>query len=310
MCSDRFRSPAPPDAAAHFEPHRRHLLAVAYRFLGSVSDAEDIVQETYLRWAGAERAAIQDTRAFLSRITARLCLDQLKSARVRRETYVGPWLPEPLVEAAGFSTSPASASTDRADDVSIALMLALERLSPLERAAFVLHDAFGQGFDEVALALDRPAATCRQLAARARAHLRTDRARFKPSAGDGERFVQAFQNAARSGDLAGLTRMLATDAVMHSDSGGKVRAARRHILGGDRIARFFARLIPKKGAHRAERFVHINGLPGVLLRDARGVTETLAFEIHDGVITALYQTRNPDKLRHLAPLLPDTGEPS
>src|SRR5690606_23944190 len=135
MCSDRFRSPAlPDDAATPFEAHRRHLLAVAYRFLGSVSDAEDIVQETYLRWADAERAAIRDTRAFLSRITARLCLDELKSARVRRETYVGPWLPEPLVEAAGFSTASASADVERAEDVSIALMLALERLSPLERA--------------------------------------------------------------------------------------------------------------------------------------------------------------------------------
>lgn len=304
MCSDRSRSLAPPDAAAGFEPHRRHLLAVAYRFLGSVSDAEDIVQETYLRWAAAERGAIRENRAFLSRITARLCLDQLKSARVRRETYVGPWLPEPLVEAAGLSSSTASASADLADDVSIALMLALERLSPLERAAFVLHDAFGQSFDEVALALDRPAATCRQLASRARTHLRTDRARFKPSPDDGERFVNAFQSAARSGDLAGLTRMLATDAVMHSDSGGKVLAARRHILGGARIARFFAKLTPKKGAPLSQVFVHINGLPGLLLRDARGITETLAFEIHDGVLTALYQTRNPEKLRHLAALLP------
>ncbi len=300
MCSDRSRSPVPPDAATDFESHRRHLLSVAYRFLGSVSDAEDIVQETYLRWAGADRRAIQDTRAYLSRIAARLCLDQLKSARVRREQYVGPWLPDPIVEAAGFSTWPAP--QDKADEVSIALMLALERLSPLERAAFVLHDAFGQSFDEVAVALDRSAATCRQLATRARAHLRADRARFKPSAGDGERFVQAFQNAAQSGDLGGLTRMLAHDAVMHSDSGGKVRAARRLIIGGDRIARFFATLLPKKGAPQAQAFVRINGLPGILTRDAQGVLGTLAFEIHEGVITALYQTRNPDKLRHLPPL--------
>lgn len=298
MCSDRSRLSDSAGIAADFEAHRRHLLAIAYRFLGSISDAEDIVQETYLRWSGADRRAILDTRAFLTRITARLCLDQLKSARMRREHYVGPWLPEPLVETAGVSTASA---VEQADDVSIALMLALERLSPLERAAFVLHDAFGQSFDEVAVALGRSAATCRKLAARARTHLRTDQARFKPSPDDGERFVTAFQHAARSGDLAALTRLLATDATMHSDSGGKVRAARRLILGGDRIARFFATLTPKKGPPQAEAFVLINGLPGLLTRDAHGVTGTLAFEIHDGVITALYQTRNPDKLRHLPP---------
>jgi RNA polymerase sigma-70 factor, ECF subfamily len=307
MCSDRLRSPAHAEVLSGFEPHRAHLLAVAYRFLGSVSDAEDIVQETYLRWVAADRATVRDSRAFLSRITARLCLDHLKSARVRRESYVGPWLPEPLVETVGGTTAPHADATGFADDVSIALMLALERLSPLERAAFILHDTFGQSFDEVAAALDRPAATCRQLAARARSHLRADQARFKPSAADGERFVQAFQSAARSGDLAGLTRLLASDAVMHSDSGGKVRAARRLILGADRIARFFGTLIPKKGPPIAQRFILINGMPGILLRDSRGVLETLAFEIHDGAITALYQTRNPDKLRHLEPLLAEPG---
>lgn len=301
--SSTSSSPAgPSDAATIFEPHRRHLLSVAYRFLGSVADAEDIVQETYLRWAATEPREIQDVRAYLSRVAARLCLDQLKSARARREHYVGPWLPEPLVETAGFSTW---SEAGRANDISVALMLALERLSPLERAAFVLHDAFGQSFDEVAAVLERSPATCRQLAARARSHLRAERPRFTPSPEEGERFVREFFQAAQSGDLAGLERMLAADAVMHSDSGGKVRAARRLILGGERIARFFAMLMPKKGPPRAQTFGRINGLPGLLLVDARGVAETLALEIRDGRVAALYQVRNPDKLRHLTAVFAD-----
>lgn len=286
------------DSATGFEPHRRHLLSVAYRFLGSVSDAEDIVQETYLRWRGADPATIREPRAFLTRVASRLCLDQLKSARARREHYVGPWLPEPIVQAADFTAGPVE---DRADDVSIALMLALERLSPLERAAFVLHDAFGQSFDEVAVALERPVATCRQLAARARAHLREARPRFVVPPDEGERIVAAFQHAAQSGDVAALSRLLAADAVLHSDSGGKVRAARRHILGAERIARMFAILLPKKGPPIACTAALVNGLPGLLFVDSRGITETLAFDIRDGRIAALYSMRNPDKLRHVPP---------
>lgn len=297
MIPDVTRPGDQPDPVAEFESNRRHLIAVAYRFLGSVSEAEDIVQETYLRWAAVDPTTILDTRGYLTRVAARLCLDQLKSARAQRERYIGPWLPEPIVEAAGYTVS--SPNADRADDISIALMLALERLSPLERAAFVLHDAFGQTFEEVAVALDRSPATCRQLAARARTHLRTDRTRFTVEPAAGEKLVAAFQHAANSGDLAALTRMLTADAVMHSDSGGKVRAARRNIMGGDRIARFFAILWPKKGPPRQISAVSINGLPGLLLEDAKGVKETLAFEIQDGVVTAIYQTRNPEKLRHV-----------
>ncbi|MDD2765407.1 MAG: sigma-70 family RNA polymerase sigma factor [Opitutaceae bacterium] len=291
-------STAQTDPASGFEPHRRHLLAVAYRFLGSVSDAEDIVQETYLRWAAAGAAGIREPRGYLTRITAHLCLDQLKSARVRRERYVGPWLPEPIVEAAGFSTGPAD---DRTDDISVALMLALERLSPLERAAFVLHDAFGQSFDEVAAALDRTSSACRQLAARARKHLRTARPRFAVPPGEGERLVEAFLRATQSGDLAGLTRLLTADAVLHSDSGGKVRSARRLILGADRIARLFATLTRKYGPPHSATPARINGLPGLLMLDYNNVTQTLAFEIRDGAIATLYLIRNPDKLRHVRP---------
>jgi len=288
----------PSARAADFEPHRRHLLAVAYRFLGSVADAEDIVQETWVRWAAAEADAVAEPRAYLTRVAARLCLDQLKSARVRRERYVGPWLPEPVVEAAGYTTA---ATGGRTDDISVALMLALERLTPLERAAFVLHDAFGQSFEEVAAALDRTPTTCRQLAARARQHLREARPRFTVPPGEGERLVEAFLRATQSGDLAGLTRLLATDAVLHSDSGGKVRAARRQILGAERIARLFAILTRKHGPSRRAQSARINGLPGLVMQDAHGLTQTLAFEIRHGTIAALYLVRNPDKLRHVPP---------
>ncbi|WP_438481639.1 sigma-70 family RNA polymerase sigma factor [Oleiharenicola lentus] len=284
------------DFADSFEPHRAHLMAVAYRFLGTVSEAEDIVQETYLRWAGRAETEVREPKAFLTRIAARLCLDQLKSARVRRERYVGPWLPEPIVHAAGFTTL---FEENQADDISVALMLALERLSPLERAAFVLHDAFGQTFAEVAVALDRSPATCRQLATRARAHLRAARPRFIVPPGEGERIVEAFMRATQSGELTALTQLLTADAVLHSDSGGKVRAARRHILGAERIARMFSMLRRKHGPARSVGPVLVNGRPGLLMQDAAGITQTLAFDFRDGSITAIYLVRNPEKLRHL-----------
>jgi RNA polymerase sigma-70 factor (ECF subfamily) len=296
--SDRPSRPPPVrPSAAGFETHRRHLLAVAYRFVGSVSDAEDLVQETYLRWAATDPATVREPRAFLTRITARLSLDHLKSARVRRERYVGPWLPEPVVEAAGYATPPVA---DRTDDITVALMLALERLSPLERAAFVLHDAFGQTFEEVAAALDRTPATCRQLAARARRHLRHARPRYVVAPAEGERLAGAFLRAADSGDVTGLVRLLAADATLYSDSGGKVRAARRTIVGADRIARLFATLARKHGPPLATAPARINGLPGLVMTDPQGLTQTLAFEIRAGAITTVYLIRNPEKLRHLS----------
>ncbi len=279
-----------------FESHRRHLLAVAYRFLSSVSDAEDIVQETYLRWRAAEPGDIRDMRAYLTRIAARLCLDHLKSARVRREHYVGTWLPEPLVEPSEPGPDDESA---RADDVSFALLLALERLSPLERAAFVLHDAFGQSFDEIAATLDRSAAACRQLAARARRNLRANRPRFTVTPAQAERMTQAFLRAVNAGDVAALTELLTTDAVLRTDSGGKVRASRRDIIGPDRIARMFVSLARKYGPARKTMPARINGLPGLVMKDPFGITQTLAFDLRDGGIATLYLVRNPEKLRHI-----------
>ena len=285
------------DTARIFESHRRHLMGVAYRMLGSVSEAEDAVQEAYLRWHRADRDEVRNAQAFLTRIVTRLCLDQLKSARRKRETYVGPWLPEPLLEAAEYA---AETQSDYADDMSVALMLAMERLSPLERAAFILHDVFGVAFEEVGAALGRSGAACRQLSSRAREHLRDERPRFKVSEAEGDRFTHAFLKASQSGDTRDLRSLLAADAVLHSDGGGIKIAALNLIVGADRIARFFEGVFHKQGAGvRLVRMGEINGLPGMVTQDPDGSLQTTALEIRDGRIAAIYVVRNPQKLGHI-----------
>lgn len=285
------------ESTALFEQHREFLRSLAYRLLGSASDADDIVQETYLRWARADRTAIAEPRAYLARTATRLCLDHVKSARVRRETYVGPWLPEPVVQAAGLTAPPAG---DLAHDISYALMLALERLSPLERAAFLLHDVFGLSFDEVAETLNRSSATCRQLATRARSHVRAARPRFTVPDAEGERIAALFMQAAQTGDVAALSGLLAEDAIAYSDGGSFARAARRPILGADRISRFFGGLHARHGPAKFLQATRVNGQPGYLKGDGTTLTDAFAFDIRDGRIAALYIVRNPEKLRHLA----------
>jgi RNA polymerase sigma-70 factor (ECF subfamily) len=294
------------DPAASFEPYRRRLLGLAYRMLGSMADAEDAVQETYLRWHGTDRGKVSDARAFLMTTTARICLDLLTSARARREEYVGPWLPEPVVDTAALAPD---SHTELAEDLSIALLLTLDRLSPLERAAFLLHDVFDFSFGEVAATLDRTEAACRQLAARAREHVREARPRGTVAppprpAGSGakhEQFISAFVTATRSGDLGALTRMLASDVRVVTDGGGKASAALNVIEGADHAARFLVGAA-RKGWREdfTLRFANINGLPGVILDAPEGPVQTTAFEMEDGVIRALYVVRNPDKLGHLA----------
>ena len=285
--------------AAEFEAHRAHLLGLGYRMLGSMGEAEDAVQEAWLRFRRADRTVIREPRAFLSRIVGRLCLDALRRARARRETYVGPWLPDPVVEPEALA---AGSDSEFAADLSAGLMLALERLSPLQRAAFLLHDVFDLGFDEVAATLGRSEEACRQLAARARAQLREARPRFDLPADGGMAILGAFQDASRSGDTARLAALLAEDVAFHSDGGGRRRAALRVIRGRDRVARFLL------GVHRkfAEpvletRPVRIGGLPGILTRFADGGRQTTALQLTGGRISAIYVVRNPDKLRHLAP---------
>lgn len=290
------------DAGAGFEAHRRRLSAIAYRMLGSVAEAEDVVQDAFLRWHGADREVVDDPGAFLARIVTRLCLDRLKEARRRRETYVGPWLPEPLVTGT-WGTHPSDESV--ADDISYALLLALERLSPLERAAFLLHDVFEVEFDAISEILDRSPAACRQLASRARTHIRDGRHRFDVQATEQQRIAEAFFAAARSGDSAALGRLLAETATLHSDGGGKKIAALNVLSGSRRVVRFLSGVHRKWGREPA-RFVHrleLNGLPALLTVEADGTVQTMALAIEGDRIAALYIVRNPDKLRHLAPLI-------
>lgn len=277
------------DAAADFDPLRPKLIRVAYRMLGSVADAEDMVQEAFIRWMGADRSAVREPEAFLRRTVTRLCLDQLKSARLKRETYVGPWLPDPVVEE------------EPEDDVTLPLMLALERLSPLERAAFLLHDVFGLSFEEVAATIERDAAACRQLAARARTHVREERPRFHVEQQRGLELANAFFAASRSGDMKTLGAMLAADVSVHSDGGGKRPAALQPILGFDAVMKVheqLAALFQKHGSTLV-RAGFINGLPGFVTREADGELQSTALEIEDGKVVAIYVVRNPDKLAHL-----------
>lgn len=275
-----------------FETHRSFLVGLAYRMLGSLAEAEDIVQDAFLRWREVDQAQVEHPRAYLARVVSRLCLDRMKSAQSRREQYVGTWLPEPML---------ASPSQSIAEDLSVALLLTLERLSPLERAAFLLHDVFDMDYAEVAGAIDRSEAACRQLAARAREHVREERPRFETTEETRERLAAAFQTAMTTGDLQTIAQILADDAVFYTDGGGKRLAALNPIYGKDKILRFLVGVGTKTPLPKPENVerVDINGLPGFVVRTAEGV-ETLALEIANDRVVALYGIRNPDKLKHLS----------
>ena len=283
------------DAASAFDLLRPRLTRIAYRKLGQVADAEDIVQEAFIRWQGVDRSAVKEPQAFLRRVVTRLCLDQIKSARMRRETYIGPWLPEPLIEPVSELNEAA------ADDITLPLMMALERLSPLERAAFLLHDVFDTPFEEIAETLGRTPAACRQLAARARENLRAAKPRFPLPEAQGLRIAEAFYAASHQGNVAALRTLLAADVVVQSDGGGKRPAALIPVQGVERVLLLFARLAQFQ-AQAPGRFLGyriINGLPGFVTREADGLLQTTALQIEDGRITDIYVMRNPDKLRHL-----------
>jgi len=275
-------------------PHRGRLLGLAYRMLGSRSDAEDVVQDAYLRFAGAQD--IHNPEAFLVTIVTRLCLDRLKSAKAQREIYVGPWLPAPVFDAEGLS---ADAATELADDLSFALLLALDRLSPPERAAFLLHDVFDTPFPEIAAMLDRTEASCRQLASRARRAVRDNRPAPAQPPDNHARLLQAFGDAVASGDVARLAALLREDAVALTDGGGRKTAARNPIIGPERIARFFIGIAAKNAGHdmRIEPAM-INGAVGALLYLDGELDNTMSMAISGDKIAAIYIVRNPDKLRH------------
>jgi RNA polymerase sigma-70 factor, ECF subfamily len=293
---------APATADPAFLPHYRYLRALAYRMLGSRAEAEDAVQDAWLRWQAADRAGVENVRAFLSQTITHLCLDRLQSARARREQYVGVWLPEPLVDE-DFHPGP-DVATEYAQDVSMAFMLALERLSPLERAAFLLHDVFDLDFDEVGRRLQRTPAAVRQLASRARQHVRTEHVRREVAAEEGERLLRAFGMALAKGDVEALARTLTDDAEFLSDGGGLVTAVPRPLRGADRIAKALLGFFRLADWSRTRfREVRVNGLHGWLLHDVDGTPiQTLALEpTDDGRIGRIYVVRNPLKLQHLKP---------
>ncbi|WP_313331764.1 sigma-70 family RNA polymerase sigma factor [Sphingobium yanoikuyae] len=290
------------ESVADFEAQRPRLLRLGYRMLGSVSEAEDIVQEAWLRWA-AKVESVDVPAAYLTRVVTRLCLDQLKSARARRETYIGAWLPEPLMGTT-------EAEETIADDVTLTLMLAMERLSPLERAAFLLHDVFDMALTEVATTLGREPAAVRQLASRARKHVQHARPRFTVEASEADRIARAFFTASRDGDADALSALLARDVEIYSDGGGKVIAFRNIVRGIDRALRLFTGLRRKyTSAPTLLRTATINGLPGYISIDRGDVLQTTALDVRDGRIMGIYIVRNPDKLRHLAAAFGTGGHP-
>lgn len=276
-------------------PYRGRLLGLAYRMLGSRSDAEDVVQDAYLRFAGARE--VQNPEAFLVTVVTRLCLDRLRSAKAQREIYVGPWLPEPVFDADGLSPD---AATELADDLSFALLLALDRLSPLERAAFLLHDVFDIQFAEVAQMIDRTEVACRQLATRARRAVREARPAPPAPPDNHARLLSAFGEAVVSGDVSRLAGMLHEDAIALTDGGGRKTAALNPIKGADKIARFFVSLAAKNADRnvRIEPAV-INGILGALIYIDGKVDHSVSMAIDGERIAAIYIVRNPNKLRHV-----------
>lgn len=281
------------DATATFERLRPRLIGVAYGLLGSVSDAEDVVQEAWLRLERTDTEAIEDLTGWLVVTTSRLALDVLRSARSRRETYVGPWLPEPVETGADPADS---VSLD--ESVSWAMLVVLEALSPAERAAFVLHDVFGLSFDEVGAAVGRAPAACRKLASRARAHLQARQPRFDVDPQAHREVVAAFANATTSGDLVALMRLLDPDAVLTSDGGGVVHAAPIPIRGAVEIARFFAGL-DIAGLELTTRASVVNGTPALLIFERGRISTVLVLGIHAGRIATIDAVRNPKKFHGL-----------
>jgi RNA polymerase sigma-70 factor (ECF subfamily) len=286
--------------AEEFEELRPLLFAIAYRILGSVAEAEDAVQETWLRYQASATQPVS-VKAFLSAVVTRISIDVLRSARVRREQYTGPWFPEPLL------TDPyedPERSAELADSVSMAALLLLERLSPLERAVFVLRDVFGFGFSEIASAVDRHEAACRQLAVRARRHMDAGRPRFETDRRERDELASRFFDALRDGDVGSLRDLLAADVQMVGDGGGKVPQFVRTLTGADRGARLLATVLPRLVGIGVEVGQHeLNGQPGAILRDRNGmVLGTLTLDVLDGQIQAIRSVQNPDKLRHIGPV--------
>jgi RNA polymerase sigma-70 factor (ECF subfamily) len=308
------QSQEPPAAQSHerqaseaeIEEQRRLTFAIAYRMTGSVSDAEDLGQEALLRLERARHdgEAVERPRAWLSTVTTRLAIDHMRSARARRESYVGPWLPEPLLTEGGPGPAERAEVTDT---VSQAFLVLLETLSPVERAVFLLRDVFGYEYPRIAEAVGKGEENCRQIATRARKHVEGREARFDADSAHGDELLDRFLEASESGDVEALKQVLAADAVVYSDGGGRVSAARRPFSGVERIARFMVKITRRRPAADGywRRRIAVNGQPGqVLIAPDGSVTDVLTVEVADGLIQAIRIVRNPDKLRHLQGLEP------
>jgi RNA polymerase sigma-70 factor, ECF subfamily len=302
----RAASRTEPLVAEAYVDLRPLLFSIAYRMLGSVSEAEDVVQESFVRYqrALADGAAVESPKAYLSAVVTRLAIDHLKSARVRRETYVGEWLPEPLVtDDTGDAGDPA-AIAEQADSLSMSFLVLLERLTPLERAVFLLHDVFDYDFAEVGRIVNRTPANCRQQAVRARRFIAENRPRFEVDEQDADELVSRFFAAANRGDVDGLIDVLAEHVILHGDGGGKVPQWFEPIAGADKVARLFARMGSQLRAMGATSEPHrINGQPGMIFRGpGGGVFSVMSFEVVDGRVATIRSVVNPDKLGHLGPV--------
>ncbi len=287
------RDDRPDPATEAFLAHRNLLFTVAYEMLGSAADAEDVLQETWLRWAGVDLGTVRDQRAYLIQITTRQALTRLRVLGRRKESYIGPWLPEPLL-----TTPDVAEDVELADSVSMAMLLVLETLTPPERAVFVLHEVFDVGYDEIAEAVDKTPAAVRQIAHRARAHVAARRPRGVTSAAETRDALEAFRRAAETGDLQRLLDILAPDVVFLGDGGGIKQSVPRPIVGADKVARLLA--IGLSGIASAALLpAQVNGYPALILHLNGTIDTVLALRIDNGLITGLYAVRNPEKLSHM-----------
>lgn len=273
-----------------FVAHRNLLFTVAYEMFGSAADAEDVLQETWLRWAGVDLDIVRDERAYLVQITTRQALTHLRTLRRRKESYVGPWLPEPLLTAPDVAED-----VELAESVSMAMLLVLETLGPTERAVFILREVFDLAYDEIAEAVDKSHAAVRQIAHRARAHVAARRPRVAASAAETRHTLEAFQQSVQTGDLQRLLDILAPDVVLLTDGGGAAQAALVPVVGADQVAQVLGRIAAAMSVHPTQ----VNGGAGLIVRLGCGIDSVMAVRVDDGLVAGLYAVRNPEKLSHL-----------
>jgi RNA polymerase sigma-70 factor (ECF subfamily) len=282
-----------------FSEYRSLLFAIAYRMLGSVMDAEDIVQDAFLRWRQCDPSSVSSPKSYLTATVTHLCIDHLRLARVQREQYVGPWIPEPLItDERNIDADPVVL----AESLSLAFLSLLEHLGPVERAVFLLHEVFGYPFDEIAAIVGKSSANCRQIAQRARKHLHTSRPRFVPAQEEHERLTHQFMDACMSGDLSAFLAILADDATLYADGGGKVTAARRPVFGGDHVARFLAGICAHPPPELVVHLVPVNGQLALVCESEGRLASLFTLDVINGQIKTIRVIVNPDKFRGLAPV--------